>query len=154
MLAPGDIAPDFTLPEDAGNSVTLSALRPAKVVLFFYPKASTPACTTEGLDFSARTADFAAAGTRVLGVSKDSIRRQCNFRVKNALTVPLLSDEQGTVCEDWGVWQEKQLYGRKYMGIVRSTFLIDGAGRVAQVWSDLRVKGHADDVLAAARALP
>ncbi|MFT4150492.1 MAG: peroxiredoxin [Paracoccaceae bacterium] len=153
MLSTGEIAPDFTLPDDAGTPVTLSALRPGKVVIFFYPKASTPACTTEGLDFSARAGDFAKAGTAVLGISRDSIRRQCNFRARNALTIPLLSDENGTVCQDWGVWQEKQLYGKRYMGIVRSTFLIDGAGRVAQVWSDLRVKGHADEVLAAARAL-
>lgn len=157
MLTPGQsvgqIAPDFTLPRDGGGEVTLSSFRPGKVVVYFYPKASTPGCTTEAQDFSALLDEFAACNTTLIGLSKDSVKRQDNFRAKAGLSTILASDESGTTCEDWGVWAEKKLYGKTFMGIVRSTFLIDGAGRVARVWSPVKVAGHADEVLAAAQAL-
>lgn len=153
MIAAGASAPDFTLPRDGGGSVTLSSFRPGKVVLYFYPKDDTPGCTLEAQDFSARMADFAAAGTTVIGVSKDSVKAHDKFCKKHGLSVILASDETGHTCEDYGVWVEKSMYGKTYMGIERTTVLIDGAGRVAQVWNRVSVKGHADEVLAAAKAL-
>lgn len=150
---PGTPAPDFTLPRDGGGEITLSALRPGKVVVYFYPKDSTPACTTEAQDFSGLAEEFTAAGVTVIGISKDSVKRHENFRAKAGLSLILASDAEGRVCEDWGVWAEKKLYGKTHMGIVRSTFLIDGAGRVARVWSPVKVAGHAAEVLAAAQAL-
>ncbi len=149
----GQTAPDFTLPRDGGETITLSALRPGKVVVYFYPKDSTPACTTEAQDFTALADAFAAAGTTVIGISKDSVKRHDSFRGKAGLSVILASDAEGTVCEDWGAWGEKKLYGKAYMGIRRTTFLIDCAGRVAQVWPAVKVAGHAAEVLAAAQAL-
>ena len=153
MPTTGDLAPDFTLPRDGGGTVTLSALRPGKVVLYFYPKDDTPGCTTEALDFTARAAAFAEAGTTVIGVSKDSVAKHEKFCKKHGLGIALVSDENGTTCEDYGVWVEKSMYGKTYMGIERTTFLIDGTGRIAQVWRKVSVKGHADEVLEAARAL-
>lgn len=153
MISEGQTAPDFTLPRDGGGTVTLSALRPGKVVLYFYPKDDTPGCTLEAQDFSARQADFAAAGTTVIGLSKDSVKSHDRFCKKYALGIVLASDESGTVSEDYGVWLEKSMYGRTYMGIERTTVLIDGAGKVARVWSKVSVKGHADEVLAAAKGL-
>lgn len=150
---PGAKAPDFTLPRDGGSSVSLSALAPAPVVLFFYPKASTPGCTTEALEFTAALPAFRAAGAEVLGVSRDSLRRQESFRDKHALGVPLLTDETGEVCNHYGVWGEKKNYGKSYMGITRTTFLIGGDGTVLKVWPKVRVKGHVDEVLAAVQAL-
>ncbi|QYK40307.1 MAG: peroxiredoxin [Paracoccaceae bacterium] len=152
-IAQGDTAPDFTLPRDGGTDITLSALRPGKVVLYFYPKDDTPGCTTEALDFTSRLADFSAADTTVIGVSKDSIKAHDKFCKKHGLRIILASDEHGHTCEDYGVWVEKSMYGKTYMGVERSTFLIDGEGKVARVWSKVGVKGHADEVLAAARAL-
>ncbi|MGA0539117.1 peroxiredoxin [Neotabrizicola sp. VNH66] len=153
MRSAGDTAPDFTLPRNGGGTVTLSALRPGKVVLFFYPKDSTPTCTTEAQDFSRLAGEFAAAGVTLIGLSKDSVRSHDNFCRKHALEVILASDKDGQTCEDYGVWDEKTMYGKTYMGIVRSTFLIDGTGRIAEVWPKVSVKGHAEEVLAAARAL-
>ncbi|MBD3763734.1 MAG: peroxiredoxin [Rhodobacterales bacterium] len=153
MPSPGDLAPDFTLPRDGGGSVTLSALRPGKVVLYFYPKDDTPGCTTEALDFTARAADFAAAGTTVIGISKDSVKSHDKFCRKHGLAITLASDEAGTTCEDYGVWVEKSMYGKTYMGVERSTFLIAGDGTIAREWRKVSVKGHADEVLAAARTL-
>ena len=153
MITQGDIAPDFTLPRNGGDPVTLSALRPAKVVLYFYPKDDTPGCTLEAQDFTARAADFAAAGTTVIGISKDSVKTHEKFCAKHDLSVILVSDENGSTCEDYGVWGEKSMYGKTFLGITRATFLIDATGRVAQVWPKVSVKGHADEVLAAARAL-
>ncbi len=153
MIAAGATAPDFTLPRDGGATVTLSSFRPGKVVLYFYPKDDTPGCTLEAQDFTARAADFAAAGTTVIGVSKDSVKAHDKFCRKHGLSVILASDETGHTCEDYGVWVEKSMYGKTYMGIERTTVLIDGAGKVAQVWPKVSVKGHADDVLAAAKAL-
>ena len=153
MITTGQIAPDFTLPRDGGGSVTLSALRPGKVVLYFYPTDATPGCTLEAQDFSARLADFTAAGCTVIGVSKDSVKTHDKFCQKHALSIILVSDEAGHTCEDYGVWLEKSMYGKTYMGIERTTVLIDGAGVVARVWNKVSVKGHADEVLAAVRAM-
>jgi peroxiredoxin Q/BCP len=153
MISEGSIAPDFTLPRDGGATVTLSALRPGKVVLYFYPKDDTPGCTLEAQDFNARLADFGAAGATVIGISKDSVKSHDKFCKKHGLGIVLASDEGGTTCEDYGVWVEKSMYGKKYFGIERSTFLIDGGGKVARVWPKVSVKGHADEVLAAVRAL-
>jgi peroxiredoxin Q/BCP len=153
MISAGAIAPDFTLPRDGGGTVTLSALRPGKVVLYFYPKDDTPGCTLEAQDFNARLADFTAAGTTVIGVSKDSVKSHDKFCKKLGLGIVLASDETGHASEDYGVWLEKSMYGKTYMGIERTTVLIDGSGKVARVWNKVSVKGHADDVLAAARAL-
>ncbi|MDR5651346.1 peroxiredoxin [Ruixingdingia sedimenti] len=153
MPVPGDPAPDFTLPRDGGGSITLSALRPGKAVVYFYPKDDTSGCTTEALDFTAAVAAFAAAGTTVIGISKDSVSRHDRFAAKHGLAVILASDEDATTCEDWGVWVEKSMYGKTFLGIERATFLIDGAGRVAQVWRKVKVKDHVAEVLAAAQAL-
>ena len=153
MIAQGQTAPDFTLPRDSGGSISLSGLRPGKVVLYFYPKDDTPGCTLEGQDFTARIADFAAAGTQVIGVSKDSVASHEKFCRKQGIGIALVSDEAGHTCEDYGVWLEKSMYGKTYMGIERTTVLIDGAGKVARVWNKVSVKGHADEVLAAAKAL-
>ncbi|MFN3576938.1 MAG: peroxiredoxin [Tabrizicola sp.] len=153
MISAGQTAPDFTLPRDGGGTVTLSALRPGKVVVYFYPKDDTPGCTLEAQDFNARSADFAAAGTTVIGVSKDSVKSHDKFCKKHGLSIILASDEAGHTCEDYGVWLEKSMYGKTYMGIERTTVLIDGTGKVARVWNKVSVKGHADEVLAAARAL-
>jgi peroxiredoxin Q/BCP len=153
MISAGATAPDFTLPRDGGTDITLSALRPGKVVLYFYPKDDTPGCTLEAQDFTARLADFTAAGTTVIGVSKDSVKAHDKFCKKHGLSIILASDEAGHTCEDYGVWVEKSMYGKTYMGVERTTFLIDGAGTVARVWNKVSVKGHADEVLAAAKAL-
>ena len=153
MLNTGDIAPDFTLPQDGGADVTLSLLAPAPVVLYFYPKDSTPGCTTEALDFSALLPEFQTLGAHVFGVSKDSLKRHENFRSKQDLSVPLLSDAESDVCERYGTWGEKMNYGRTYMGITRTTFLIGADGKVARVWNKVKVKDHADEVLTATRDL-
>ncbi|WP_054303695.1 thioredoxin-dependent thiol peroxidase [Gemmobacter sp. LW-1] len=150
---PGTLAPDFTLPRDGGGEIALSALKGRKVILYFYPKDDTPGCTTEALDFTARAADFDAAGAMVIGISKDSVKKHDKFVAKHGLGIALASDEQGTTCEDYGVWVEKSMYGKTYMGIERTTLLIDAEGRVAQVWPKVKVAGHAEEVLEAARAL-
>lgn len=156
MLAIGETAPDFTLPATDGvaaSEVRLSALRPAPVVLFFYPRDATPGCTLEAQSFTRLAADFADLGARVIGVSKDSLAAHERFCRKQSLGVLLASDADAQTCEDYGSWVEKRLYGRVYMGIERTTFLIDGAGRVAQVWRGVKVAGHAEAVLAALRGL-
>ena len=153
MIGEGQPAPDFTLPRDGGGEVSLSALRGQKVVLYFYPKDDTPGCTTEALDFTAQAQEFDAAGAVVIGISKDSVAKHDKFVKKHALGIMLASDEHGTTCEDYGVWVEKSMYGKTYMGIERTTVLIDGAGQVARVWNKVSVKGHADEVLEAAKAL-
>ena len=154
MLEPTQIAPDFTLPRDDGSPVTLSALRPAPVAIFFYPQDDTETCTLEACAFSTALPDFSAIGVHLMGLSRDGLASHQKFAAKYGLQMPLLSDEAGSVCEAFGVWQQKKKFGRTYMGIVRSTFLIDAMGRVAQVWSPVRVKGHVEAVLAAAKALP
>ena len=148
-----EMAPDFTLPRASGDPVTLSSLRPGAVVLFFYPRDDTSGCTKEAVAFSALKDQFDAAGVTVMGISKDSLASHEKFQSKHALTVPLLSDEHAQVCEDFGVWAEKSMYGKKYFGIERSTFLIDGAGRIARVWRKVKVPGHAEEVLDAVKAL-
>ncbi len=148
----GQMAPDFTLPRDGGGSVTLSDLCGGKVVLYFYPKDNTPGCTVEALDFTAAVADFAAAGTTILGISKDSVKKHENFVKKQSLGIALLSDEQGRTCEDYGVWGEKSMYGKLFMGIERATFLIGADGTVLQVWRKVKVPGHVAEVLAAAKS--
>ncbi len=148
-----DTAPDFTLPRDGGETVTLSDLRGQAVVLFFYPRDNTAGCTKESIGFSEALQDFAEAGAQVFGISKDSVKSHENFVTKKALTTPLLSDENDAVCEAYGVWKEKKMYGKTFMGIERSTFLIDAQGQIAQVWRKVKVPGHVEEVLEAARAL-
>lgn len=149
----GAKAPDFTLPRDGGGNVSLSDHAGKPVVLFFYPKASTPGCTTEARDFTALLPDFEAVGAVVLGVSKDSVKRQESFAAKQALATALLSDAEGDVCERYGVWGEKQMYGKSFEGITRTTYLIAPDGTVARVWTKVKVAGHAAEVLEAVRAL-
>ncbi|ETX16544.1 peroxiredoxin [Roseivivax halodurans JCM 10272] len=153
MLDTTDPAPDFTLPATGGGTVTLSELRPAPVVLFFYPRDDTSGCTKENEDFTALLHDFEAAGAQVFGISKDSIASHEKFMTKKSLTVRLLSDEEGDVCERYGVWKEKKMYGKTFMGIERSTFLIGGDGQILRVWPKVKVPGHAQDVLEAVQAL-
>jgi peroxiredoxin Q/BCP len=152
MLNEGDKAPDFDLPTDTGR-VSLAALAGKAVVLFFYPKDDTPGCTTESVGFSQAKADFEAAGAVVVGVSKDTAAKHGKFRAKHGLTVELGSDADSDVIERYGAWVEKKLYGREYMGIDRSTFLIDGEGVIRRVWRKVKVPGHVQQVLEAARAL-
>ena len=146
-------APDFSLPSDTGETVSLAGLKGQAFVLFFYPRDNTPGCTTEAKGFSADLGTFEAAGARVFGVSKDSLESHGKFRAKQELTVPLLSDEHGSLCEDLDVWKEKKMYGKSFMGVERSTFLIDGAGTVVRAWLKVKVPGHVEDVLAAVKAL-
>lgn len=152
-LIQGQAAPDFTLPRNGGDLLTLSDLRGQKVVLFVYPQDGTPTCTDENRQFSERAAEFAAAGAVVIGLSPDSVRKHDNFVAKHELQIPLLSDPDKSVIEPWGLWVQKKLYGREYMGVERTTILIDAEGRVAQVWPKVKLKGHVDEVLAAVQAL-
>jgi thioredoxin-dependent peroxiredoxin len=152
-LNPGDMAPDATLTTPEGGTLTIAGLRGKPLVLYFYPKDDTTGCTREAQDFSERKAAFDMTGVSLLGVSKDTPAKHGKFIAKYGLTVPLASDMDGSVCEAFGTWIEKTLYGRKYMGIDRATFLIDAKGRIAQVWRKVKVPGHADAVLAAAEAL-
>ena len=153
MIEIGHPAPDFILPQDGGADIALSSLQGGPVVLYFYPRDDTSGCTLEALDFTAQSADFAAAGARVLGVSKDSVASHGKFRAKHGLGIALLSDAEGDVCERYGVWVEKNMYGKKSMGIERATFLIDGEGKVARIWRKVKVDGHVAEVLEAVRAL-
>ena len=153
MPETGDNAPDFTLPRDGGGALTLSALRPQAVVLYFYPRDDTPGCTREAQGFTEHAEAFAAGGATVVGVSKDSVAKHDRFVAKHGLGVALVSDAESDVCERYGVWVEKKMYGKTSMGIERATFLIDGAGRIARVWRKVKVDGHVDEVLEATRAL-
>jgi len=146
-------APDFNLPGDTGETVRLSALKGSPVVLFFYPRDNTSGCTTEAKGFSADLAAFEAAGAKVFGISKDSLESHAKFRTKQDLSVPLLSDEHGSACVDYGVWKEKKMYGKVFMGIERSTFLVDANGQVVRAWRKVKVPGHVDEVLEAVKAL-
>ena len=152
-LQEGDPAPDFTLPRDGGGVIALSALRGRKVVLYAYPKDNTPACTEEAIAFNRLRSEFAACGTEIIGVSPDSVKRHGNFKNKYSLDFPLLADEEQALANAYGIWVKKSMYGRTYMGIERSTFLIDAQGRLARVWRKVKVAGHAEEVLAAAQAL-
>ena len=149
----GQPAPDFTLPRDGGDDVTLSALRPKTVVLFFYPKDDTSGCTKEAIAFTGLLPEFEAAGAVVYGISKDPVKKHEKFIEKHELGMPLLSDAEGDVCEQYGTWVEKSMYGKKYMGIERSTFVIDGEGTVREAWRKVKVPGHAEAVLEAVKAL-
>ncbi len=153
MLETGAPAPDFTLPRDGGGEITLSALRPKAVVLYFYPRDDTSGCTKEAIAFTGLAAEFEAAGATIIGVSKDSVAKHDKFVAKHDLGIPLVSDENGDVCERYGTWVEKSMYGKKYMGIERATFLIKGDGTIAEIWRKVKVPGHADAVLEAVRAL-
>ncbi len=152
MIAVGDTLPDATLMTAGGTETTVSAYRGRPLVLYFYPKASTPGCTTEAVEFSAAMDDFAALGVAVAGMSADSPKKQSSFIAKNDLTTDILSDESTDFLAAIGVWAEKSMYGKKYMGIIRTTLLVDGDGVVKAVWSPVKVKGHVAEVLDAARA--
>jgi peroxiredoxin Q/BCP len=152
-LTEGAMAPAFHLPRDGGDSVLLADFAGQKLVVFFYPRADTPGCTREAIDFTRLRSGFAAAGTAVLGVSADPVKAQEAFRNKHQLAVPLISDERHEMLEAYGAWGEKSLYGRRFMGIIRTTVLIGADGRVAKVWRNVRVDGHADAVLEAVRGL-
>ena len=149
----GSKAPGFTLPRDGGGKVALEDFKGKKLVLYFYPKADTPGCTREAIDFSKLQAAFAKAGTSVLGVSADPVPKQDKFKAKHDLKIALASDETHKMLEAYGVWAEKSMYGRTYMGVLRNTYLIGPDGKVAQVWEKVKVPGHAEEVLAAAKAL-
>lgn len=145
-LETGQIAPDFTLPADDGRDITLSDFRGKYVVLYFYPKDDTPGCTTESCDFRDRLPEFSQKDAVIIGISKCSIKKHIKFKEKHGLNFPLLSDENANVCETYGVWIEKSMYGRKYMGIDRSTFLIDPQGKIKALWRKVSVTGHAKAV--------
>jgi len=145
----GTRAPAFDLPCDGGGSLSLKDLKGKTLVLYFYPKDSTPGCTTEAKDFRDLHKKFTKAGAVVVGASRDSVKRHDNFKARNDLPFQLLSDEDGTLCDDYGVWVKKKLYGREYMGIERATFLIDATGVIRRIWRKVKVKGHAEEVLAA-----
>jgi len=153
ILDINDKAPSFDLPTNNEGALTLSGLKGKTVVLYFYPKDLTPGCTTESQDFRDRFNDFDKAGAVIVGASKDSVARHDRFVAKHDLPFSLVSDENGTLCEDYGVWKLKKLYGREFMGIERSTFIIDGEGIIRYVWRKVKVKGHVDEVLSAAQAL-
>jgi len=151
--AVGEKAPNFKLPRDGGGTVSLADFKGRKLVLYFYPKADTPGCTKEAIDFNALRRAFAKAETDIVGVSADPLRAQERFRGKHDLTIPLASDEEKKMLIAYGVWGEKSMYGRKFMGVKRTTLLISRDGRVAQVWENVKVPGHAEAVLDAAKAL-
>ena len=153
MVEEGKMAPDFELPTDAGKPVKLSKLKGRSVVVYFYPKDDTSGCTREAQDFSSLTADFKVAGVEIIGISPDSVESHAKFRKKHDLNVQLAADVEKTVATAFGVWVEKSMYGKKYMGVERSTFLIDGKGKIAKAWRKVKVPGHADEVLAAAKSL-
>ncbi len=146
-LKEGDIAPDFELETDTEGSIRLSDFRGRKVVLFFYPKDNTPGCTQEAKDFSELLDEFEKLGAVVIGISPDTVRRHKNFREKHGLKVILAADPEHKVLQSYGVWKEKSMYGRKYMGVERSTFVIDEQGRIDKIWRKVKVKGHAQEVL-------
>ncbi|MFO1085869.1 MAG: thioredoxin-dependent thiol peroxidase [Reyranellaceae bacterium] len=149
----GKKAPDFTAPTDGGKKLKLSDLRGKPVVLYFYPKDDTSGCTAEACGFRDALPDFSKVKAQIIGVSKDSVARHDKFKAKYDLPFPLVSDEDGKICEKYGTWIEKSLYGRKYMGIERATFLIDKAGTIAKVWHKVKVPGHVAEVLEAVKAL-
>jgi thioredoxin-dependent peroxiredoxin len=153
MLHEGDKAPDFELPTESDDKFKLSAFKGKGVVLYFYPKDDTSGCTLEAKDFSRLAPDFRQAGVEVIGLSPDSVESHRKFRRKYDLAVLLAADQDKAVATAYGVWVEKSMYGRKYMGAERSTFLIDKSGRIAKSWRKVKVPGHAEEVLAAARAL-
>jgi peroxiredoxin Q/BCP len=152
-LVEGATARPFSLPRDGGGNVSLADYAGKKLVLFFYPRADTPGCTREAIDFTRLESAFADEGAAVLGISADTVKAQESFRNKHQLSVPLISDEQHEMLEAYGAWGEKSMYGRNFLGIIRTTVLIGADGRVAKIWRNVRVDGHADEVLAAVRAI-
>ena len=152
-LQAGSAAPELQIPSDSGQVITLKQFRGKTVVLYFYPKDDTPGCTQESCDFRDNLGRLESEGAVVLGISKDSVESHQKFKGKFALPFPLLSDETGKVCEAYGVWKEKSMYGRTYMGIERSTFVIDGSGKLARIYPKVSVKGHVDQVIQDIRAL-
>ena len=152
-LTVGDKAPAFSLPGDGGTTISLAGFAGKKLVLYFYPKDDTSGCTKEAMEFNALRADFTAAGTEILGVSPDNAASHDKFKKKYDLGFALASDESKAMLEAYGVWAEKSMYGRKYMGVERTTFLIDATGKIARVWSKVKVPDHAAEVLAAAKSL-
>jgi peroxiredoxin Q/BCP len=153
VLTPGTQAPAFSLPRDGGSDVSLADFKGRKLVLFFYPKADTPGCTREAQAFSALRPAFEAADTAIMGVSADPVKAQDKFKAKYELSMPLASDEKHQMLEAYAAWGEKSMYGRDYMGVIRTTVLIDRDGRIARVWPKVSVDGHAEEVLAAAKSL-
>jgi len=153
VLDSGDKAPDFSLPCDGGGTISLKKLKGQNVVLYFYPKDDTSGCTKEAMEFNALRAKFAKAGTEILGISPDSVASHDKFKKKYDLAFPLVSDEEKDMLSAYGVWVEKSMYGRKYMGVERTTFLIDAKGKIHEVWRKVKVPGHAEAVLKAAQAL-
>lgn len=153
QLKLGDPAPPFDLPTAGGGRVSLASLKGKPVVLYFYPKDDTPGCTQEALNFTEKAKQFTAAKATVIGVSRDSVTKHERFAAKHGLNVTLAADEDGLACEAYGVWGEKKLYGRAYMGVERATFLINAKGKIARVWRKVRVPGHVEEVLAAVQSL-
>jgi peroxiredoxin Q/BCP len=151
-LSEGKKAPAFRLPRDGGETVSLADFAGQKLVLFFYPRADTPGCTKEAIDFTRLAGDFADSGTAVLGVSADPLKAQESFRNKHGLAIPLVSDEKHEMLEAYGAWGEKSMYGKTFLGIIRTTVLIGADGRIARIWRRVKVDGHADEVLAAAQS--
>lgn len=152
-LQDGDAAPEFKLPRDGRGEVSLGDFKGQKLVLYAYPKDDTPGCTQEAIAFNRLRGDFAACGTQIVGVSPDPAKKHDRFKQKHDLALTLLADESQALAEAYGIWVEKTMYGRTYMGIERATFLIDGEGRIARIWRKVKVEGHAEEVLAAAQAL-
>lgn len=153
MLNDGDKAPDFSLPADDGTTIILSKLKGRPVVIYFYPKDDTPGCTTQAKDFSCLLDSFAAAGAHLIGISPDSAKSHAKFKAKHELAIALAADEEKSVATAYGVWVEKSMYGKTYMGVERSTFLIDKSGKIARSWRKVKVPGHAQQVLDAVTAL-
>lgn len=153
VLKPGDPAPPFDLPTAGGGSISLAGLKGKRVVVYFYPKDDTPGCTQEALSFTEKAKAFAAAKTQVVGISRDSVAKHDKFAAKHGLKVILAADEDGKVCGRYGVWVEKTLYGRTFMGIERATFLIDEAGKLARIWRKVRVPRHVEEVLKEVKSL-
>ena len=153
MLNEGDLAPDFTLPIEDGTQLVLSNLRGAPVVVYFYPKDDTSGCTKEAIDFTQTLTKFNKLKTKIIGISPDSVAKHLKFIAKHDLGISLGADEEKKVAMEYGVWAEKKMYGRTYMGIVRTTFLIDQDGRIAKIWNKVKVKDHVEAVLEAATGL-
>ncbi|HMF66483.1 MAG TPA: peroxiredoxin [Phyllobacterium sp.] len=153
ILDIGSTPPDFTLPRDGGGTITLSGLRGNPVVLYFYPKDDTSGCTQEAIEFSGLRPQFEKLGAKVIGMSPDPVKKHDKFKTKHDLKVDLVADEDKAIIEAYGLWVEKSMYGRKYMGVERTTYLIDSAGKIAKIWNKVKVPGHAADVLEATKAI-
>ena len=153
ILDIGSTPPDFTLPRDGGGTITLLGLRGNPVVLYFYPKDDTSGCTQEAIEFSGLRPQFEKLGAKVIGMSPDPVKKHDKFKTKHDLKVDLVADEDKAIIEAYGLWVEKSMYGRKYMGVERTTYLIDSAGKIAKIWNKVKVPGHAADVLEATKAI-